>query len=319
MTPIKILRVLGLALALVFSAQAAPKEKRPGVRVQLASLQEETGLTLTAFSHGYIDSIGFAHRSYSWEHLPVPDSRTDEGVLSPDGAEVAFRWAPPSKPGTKRILAIMRRDGSGLHEYPNVREPGSPCWSPDKTKLVMSADVEKPGERYRAGLVLLDIGSGSVDEIGLEGSVTPQCWSPDGKQIAYTIVDSLGKGYYEVHGRIGVYDVVQENRRELVHGADASWSPDGNWIAFLDGNSYYAVHPSGTERKLLLSVKDPWCCLAWSPDSRFVAYAVTRLSFMNPSRVMRIYVRRLEDGSDDWVAKDVSLGSFFCWIVARQK
>jgi Tol biopolymer transport system component len=317
MAHIRMFPVLGMALVVVFSAQAAPKEKKPGVRAQLASLQEETGLTLTGFEYGNIDTIGFLHRSFSFKHMNMLESRSDNGVLSPDGTELAFRWLSPSRSGTPRVLAIVRRDGSGLREYPSVREPASPCWSPDKTKLVISAHVQQPGERFRVGLLLVDLVSGSVEQIGPEAWVTPQCWSPDGRQIAYTVVDLRDKDGR--HSRVGVCDITQKNWRELAHGEDASWSPDGNWIAFLDGNSYYAVHPSGTERKLLLSVKDPWCCLAWSPDSRFVAYAVTRLSFMNPSRVMRIYVRRLEDGSDDWVAKDVSLGTLFSWIVARQK
>jgi WD40 repeat protein len=198
-----------------------------------------------------------------------------------------------------------------LREYPQISAPQTFCWSPDGAKLVVGAQTSRLGESLHLGLVLLDLQSGSAEQIYPEGSVTPQCWSPDGRQIVYSAINSLEKNGTD--GRIGVFDIAQKAWRALVPGRNAAWSPDGNWIAFLSGGGYYALRPSGEERKVLLTAKDLCCCLTWSPDSRFVAYAVARLSFMNPSRVARVRVRRLEDGSDDWVG-DLSIGTIINWI-----
>ncbi len=59
-----------------------------------------------------------------------------------------------------------------------------------------------------------------------------------------------------------------QNQSGLTH---ATWSPDGNRIAFLEADGYYAIRPSGSERKRLANKKDGLKALWWSPDSRFVA------------------------------------------------
>jgi Tol biopolymer transport system component len=320
-------RTSALVLVLLFASGELPRvfsnERKEGVRAQLASLQAETGLTLSGFPSNYLLRVDFASRDVSIETTSMPASRTAEGALSPDGAEVAFRWADPSLPVPEdEILAIARHDGTGMREYPKIRILKTPCWAPDKSRIAVFANVTKPGERYREGLVLLDLSSGAVEEITPGGFVSPECWSPDGKQIVYSAREPQGpreadqphKNWREVYTRVGIYDVARKNWREIAHGNEPAWSPDGGWIAFLDGNHYYAIRPSGVERKPLLQAKDLWGGLAWSPDSRFVAYAVSHVDFMNPSRVSRIRVRRLVDGSDDWVADKLTLGIYLRWI-----
>ncbi len=61
-------------------------------------------------------------------------------------------------------------------------------------------------------------------------------------------------------------------------GRYATWSPDGNWIAFFEDDGYYAIRPSGNDKKLLFKKKDALTALWWSPDSRLVAY-VSRNGF----------------------------------------
>lgn len=317
-------RTSALVLVLLFASgellRVFSNERNEGVRAQLASLQQETGLTLAGFPSNYLLWIDFASRVASIEITTMPASRTAEGALSPDGAQVAFRWAAPSQPvPTDEILAIAHRDGTDLREYPKIRILKTPCWAPDKSKMAVFANVAKPGERYREGLVLLDLRSGAVEEISPGGFVAPECWSPDGKQIVYSARElqgqhDPGKSWREVYTRVGIYDIARKYWHEIARGNEPAWSPDGSWIAVLDGNRYFAIRPSGAERKSLLQAKDLWGGLTWSPDSRFVAYAVSHIDFMNPSRVSRIRVRRLVDGSDDWVADKLMLGTSFRWI-----
>jgi Tol biopolymer transport system component len=304
------------------SPQASSKETKDGVRRQLASLQKETGLTLAGFPSNYFLHIAFKDRSVSIERTSLPGSRTAEGTLSPDGSEVAFRWSTPSLPEPENeILAVVRRDGTGIREYPQIRMLATPCWSPDKSRIAVFAVVSKQGEPYRTGLLLLDLNSGVLEEIFPGGFVASECWSPDGKQLAYSARKSSErngtdsrKNWREVYTQIGIYDIAQKSWHEISQGNEPVWSPDGKWIAVLDGDHYYAIQPSGAERKVLVQAKDLWGNLAWSPDSRFIAYAVSHVDFMNPSGVSRIHVRRLADAADDWVADKLMLGTTVRWI-----
>jgi len=58
-------------------------------------------------------------------------------------------------------------------------------------------------------------------------------------------------------------------------GKDSTWSPDGNWIAFRDGDTFYEIRPDGRDKRKLLRRRDVYSPLWWSPDSRFVAYVAS--------------------------------------------
>jgi WD40 repeat protein len=128
-------------------------------------------------------------------------------------------------------------------------------------------------------------------------SALSQCWSPDDKKVVYDADDS-----------VRVYDAEQKQWLVLAKGKDATWSPDGKWIAFLDDDTYYAVAPSGENRKELFKASGALSGLWWSPDSRIVAY-VSRNRFGEPPLIavdvgwVRLRVRRLSDNSEDWVAQ----------------
>ena len=276
-----------------------PKEKREGVRKQLADLQRESGITLANVFLG-IGTVDFAHRSFSGRDLPPPVKDAWKGIVSPDGTEVAFWYRLP-----RSDLGIARRDGTMIAEYREIVDPEDYCWAPDESKLVVRAKLASSATiNPPRSLFILNLASGATREIDPNGSVSAQCWSPDSRQIVYT--SSSG---------IRIYDLLQKSSRGLTGGGGATWSPDGEWIAFPADDGYYAIRPSGTARRLLFKKKNAYSHLLWSPDSRIVAYETpTRnLTFFDPTRYCRIRVRRLADGSDDWVAV-VAEGQEVVWI-----
>ena len=276
---------IGTGLCAVALACGAPEPTREPVRAELARLQKQTGLSLVYFDTS-IDTIVFEDRSLSpGKKLSLPGSPTG-GTISPNGEEVAFSyWNPESR--TK--LGIMRQDGSGLREFQNIHAGYGFCWSHDKSTLALV--VQNPGR-----MVVLNLDSEKTQDVPMTTFVGSQCWSQDDNRIVY-----------EFLGSIRVYDVRRNKWKALAKGREPSWSPDGNWIAFLDDDTYYAIRPSGEDRKVLFKPKRAVSGLCWSPDSKIVAY-VSRTRF--PERpwlvvdvgFVRLRIRRLEDNSEDWVA-----------------
>jgi hypothetical protein len=270
---------------------AAPPWPGESVRSELARLQEQTGLSLATVENRGIWVVVFSQRSL----VKAKDLHGGLGMVSPDGTEVAFA-AGLAMPGRPPRLGVSRTDGGDFREYPNVLAPANNamCWSYDKSKLVIGS--MNTGS-LSGSLQLVDVGSGLAREIAKIGRVTSQCWSPDSKHFVY-----------EGDSGVRVYDVEENLSRGLVKGKQATWSPDGSQIAFLDDDTYYAIDTAGTkERRALFKKWHPASGLWWSPDSQFVAYVSQAgpleggLSALDVETYW-LRVRRLKDNSETRVA-----------------
>lgn len=297
---------MAFCLALGVIAHAARKE---AVRAELIRLQSQNGLTLISFEgagpDGPVYIVVFANRSLPDRQL-LKKGMGGVRAISSDGTEIAFESRrntgrtfsmPNGKefPEYRTSLSIIRRDGSDLREYPDLDEPSDLCWSPDGLTLALTAKDLRQGKDAARGLQILNLSSGNAEHVDAKGYATYQCWSPDGKQIVY-----------QADGGLRVYDIQEKKLRILTNGRKPTWSPDGNWIAFFEHDGYYAIRPSGGDRKPLFGKKDALTALWWSPDCSFVAY-VSRSRFFEgpwwpPIEQGRLRVRRLNDNAEDWVA-----------------
>jgi len=267
--------------------------QKGSVRAELTQLQEETGLSL-AYFYRSINIVRFVDRLVLPGKEILSVGQATGGDISPDGTEIAFLfWDSEGK----TYVAIVRPDGSALQEYPQVSADAI-CWSYDKSKLAMEVQNLKRGTTPpNDPLLMLNLGSGRTQEIDVRAYVTSQCWSPNNKQLVYGTEHT-----------VRLYDIEQNMWTVLAKGTEPTWSPDGNWIAFLDDDSYYAIRPSGEDRRLLFKTRGAMSGLWWSPDSRIVAYASRNRRFEPPLIAvdvgsLRLRVKRLADGSEDWVAQ----------------
>jgi Tol biopolymer transport system component len=154
---------------------------------------------------------------------------TDAGLeihpaLSPDGKFVAYVG------GNAITLRVFVRPVGGGRAIPlsddTTAYEQQPRWSPDGTQLLFltqqGAHVAQAfGGGGAARLVI-------PNRIGLLRMAT---WSPDGKEIAYSLGDSLFR-----------VPVAGGTPRFVYKGGDLTacdWSRDGRWIACASGNSQY--------------------------------------------------------------------------------
>jgi TolB protein len=146
-------------------------------------------------------------------------------------------------------------------------------WSPDGTRLVVSAD--RSSNLYVVG----SDGAGLhalTQNTGFAITTTPT-WSPDGSQIAF-VCDAVSN--YD----ICLVNADGSNRRRLTNTAsiyrDLAWSPDGKSIAYASGPDFFntkifVMNADGTLPRQLSTGDGTELAPAWSPDGSRIAYENT--------------------------------------------
>jgi Tol biopolymer transport system component len=172
---------------------------------------------------------------------------------SPDGKQIAFVDQSPQ--GASAIYTIPSEGGAAPSRLlPDDRQPETdPGWSPDGSSIVFSTSPEQFNDP-RPVLRIFDTGSRKVANIpGSEGLYSPR-WSPDGKFIAASTVDSLA---------MKLFNVATGQWSQLNTGPVAfpNWSSDSRSIEYLcwlddpvvrriplDGGKPQVVAPLGGEQ-----------------------------------------------------------------------
>jgi len=188
------------------------------------------------------------------------------------------------------------------------------CLSRDQTRLASTMMNRSTG---KVSVAILDRNTKRTRAFAINVDqrpyVTSECWSPDVKELIY-----------QMDGTVRLYDVENDRADAIAKGTDPTWSPDGRWIAFRDGDTYYAMHPDGTDRKELF--RNHWgravSALYWSPDSRMVSY-VRELGFLQggalDAEFNQLRVRRLADGSEDRLcSENAAWYADYRWITSGE-
>jgi WD40 repeat protein len=305
---------------------AGPLFGQMKLREELINRQQEGGYVLASFGHGSVYIANFSRRD-DWSEdtkLPPPADHVQDGLLSPDGKLIALFFQDFSS-RFRFWLGIIGRDGSGLRDYPGIES--AYCWSPDSRRLIVQQ--KSPQGTYRSMLLERESGQATEIDVPPRASFTSQCWSPDGQQLAYHLLDREPTRWTPENskkkeppnlGTVFIYDIEQKKRQELGRGQDATWSPDGNWIAYWNAGAAWRVKPSGEARQRLFKRKEPESPLVWSPDSRLVLYF--HCCYLAPSLrcmcdVGRDYVRRLSDHSEVRVGEGSPGSHTDVWIKGR--
>jgi Tol biopolymer transport system component len=194
-----------------------------------------------------------------------------QGVLSPDGSQVAYiRGTVSSAPGAESStydLMVIDADGTSPRTLVTDRPLlGFPTWAPDGRQIAYDDGITN------TAILILNLDTGAVREVG-RGVASD--WSPDGERFAYVGWEA---GFDQA---IFIVNVDGSHVRRLTGGMgndlDPAWSPDGEWIAFHRPVDYtydavWRVHPDGSElERVTHNSSGPLSAPTWI-DTRRIAY-----------------------------------------------
>lgn len=211
------------------------------------------------------------HNIILYEHWAEP-TLPEIWTMRPDGTEqrrfltnASFPGATPN--GTRVVytdwltgkLSIMRADG----RYVGQVVPDLNGWqyrhdvSPDGRSVVFERTVGEPTNLYRANLD----GTGIVELTQGRPDFEPR-WSPDGRFITYTHVDTTTQD-------VQVFRIPAEGGEPVqlttAGVCCARWSPQGDQVLFAGPYGFWTMGPDGSNAAALESVP-PGAYGDWSPD-----------------------------------------------------
>jgi Tol biopolymer transport system component len=280
-------RLLSVAASLTLAACAGadnPLAPAESPAAPDASAAESTGpefltaiadqrIVFQSYRSGSGDIYKMDTKGYQLVRLTTSADEERVPAWSYDNKQIALQRPRPRGTTTVKDIYIINADGTGGHwatPLPSQWHLDDPSWSPDGSRLVVSAAVSGTSylawitladghiqfinselggviglePRYdRAGqkIVYLGANATSVHQIKADGSshkvlinastyVRLPAYSPDGKKLAYSKLVSTGDE------EIFVKNLVDGTTKRLTTsvGEDAapSWSPDGSRIAF---------------------------------------------------------------------------------------
>jgi DNA-binding winged helix-turn-helix (wHTH) protein len=150
--------------------------------------------------------------------LTFPPMRAGEPRWAPDGKQIAFFAVLPG--GVMNIYIIPSAGGSAEHLLPSDRGQMDVDWSPDGKSLVFGTTVDFTGSIY-----IVDLSSRRVSTLpGSMGFFSPH-WSPDGRYISGTIIQSQG---------LMLFDTAKQSWTKACDCLVGfpMWSHDGQYIYF---------------------------------------------------------------------------------------
>jgi Tol biopolymer transport system component len=252
-----------------------------GSRVQLApTVQYNPGNQRTTFSVGgdaLVYRVAVPNRLV-WKNrsgeplgsfVGEPGHAFNPAIAPDDSGRVAFDRYNPSSPRFNVVIASARGDVLSSEGQGDLER--FPVWSPDGLWLVRF--VGGAGENSKTALVRTRPDGSNPEEL-LPGA-RPLAWSPDNKYIIYSPAPGRSQGIWALAvPKPGIphqdpFSVVEFPGFSSSVSTSASFSPDGQWIAYSQGPQNDGVwvqrFPSGEKKQAVTpSGANP----TWGRDSK---------------------------------------------------
>jgi Tol biopolymer transport system component/serine/threonine protein kinase len=245
------------------------------------------GIAWLYFAKGTLVVSGVA-----WKMVPFTSSAgiKTTPAFSPDGKELAFTWQSEEDEGT-RIYVKLVGAGTPLRLSAGPGEDDSPSWSPDG-RFVAFLRHSKDGSGY---FIVPSLG-GPERKIAdryayVLTSGTSADWLSDGKSLL--VADRSSPE--DPHLSLILISLENGQRRVVLtppgpYLAYPTFSPDGNYVAFLQGAGFlaqelYVTRLGTSDVRRLTSDKAGIQGLAWTPDSKSIVFSSSRTGWPSLWRI----------------------------------
>jgi Tol biopolymer transport system component len=249
---------------------------------------------------------------------PVSLVKNADGRMNwaPDGRRIVFTRSgkvqtnlPDNSGGVHKVYDVFiayldSADNGNTGFWRRLTEDNGsrdPEWSIDGSKIIISKDlnanfVNAASPNYQICSIDPDGGSYDIfrkDWQNVAGWMTAPTVSPKGdfafvlylpqKQTEGTAINSAGIGVVSRTGMMTPLDSLVKISRRVPDGVAPAWSPDGQWIAYVDNRltdgGLYIAKPDFSERYLVfappvsasLATYQP----SFSPDSKWLTFGTT--------------------------------------------
>ncbi|GEM_PF-746501 len=231
--------------------------------------------------------------------------------LSPDGTRVAYTVQVENSLDLV-VTEIESGETDRLTESPEFEL--QPVWSPDGSKLAFLSNINGTFD-----LFVMDADGSNVRPLVQlpESDERLGGWSPDGSKIVFVSETQTEQAIMVVDVESGE---VQELTRRAGVEANPTYSPDGTRIAFYSDRArpgedleLYVMGADGSDvRPLTDDPQAPSFFPVWSPDGRWIAYAMLQgQQYVVVQRQVESGLERRISGVDgivtSWVAADEPL------------
>jgi hypothetical protein len=244
------------------------------------------------------------------------DALVSEADWMKDGTQLVFARRHQRITASGHALGyfdvfVLRRGGTPdlIRRCPLSCDARSFAWSPDGRRIAFVMNIRSRRTGFAGEIAVMNADGSGFRVVCTEASCgqgldDPQ-WSPDGSQLLFSnmgVIDFMGIGL--LPSRIwlarpdgsGAHPLTQPDCRPghaplrgCAYDSAASWSPDGDWIAFSRHSSIpylrherprtliELMHPDGSDLHTIASCTGNLCNQimppVWSPDGSRIAYA----------------------------------------------
>src|SRR5262249_31807214 len=234
---------------------------------------------------------------FGGERKKVADNVWSDFSVSPDGRRLAFIRRDAARNAHSLVLSNI--DGGdarelGVRPSPLEYGEGAPAWSPDSSKLVVSAGSQQPN------LLIVDVSTGEEREAPTARwrNISKALWTPNGRNLI-----SAARATDEPTSQLWRLEYPDGPLRRLTNDLEGyfwiSLSGDGRKLVTRQQRmiSHLWLLPDGDvkkKRQLTFGVRafDGYHGIAWTPDGKIVfsafANSVTDLYSMNPDGSNRV-------------------------------
>lgn len=196
---------------------------------------------------------------------------TEDAAWSPSRRVLAFVRGCQCTPrvGPQPDIVLVGDDGGGEKRLTRSQETEHAlAWAPNGRALLFTSG---------AGLWTVSRSGGAPRRIAGGLVLAFAAWSPDARRLVVGAVTARGDRRFHLYALPATGGQLRQLTDEVAT-APPAWSPDGTLIAFVnvDGDTIEAMRPDGSHRSVARLPGAEIRGLAWSPDSRHVAFTARR-------------------------------------------